>query len=38
MINFLGFIIFATIILLGTVDGRKGLNLSAMHRPPSKRT
>lgn len=38
MINFLGFVIFATIIIIGTFDGRKGLNLLAMSRSPSKRT
>ena len=37
MINFLGSVIFATIIIIGTFDGRKGLNLLAAYRPRSKR-
>jgi hypothetical protein len=37
VINFLGFIIFATIIIIGTFDGRRGFNLLAMYRPLSKR-
>jgi hypothetical protein len=36
VINFLAFIIFATIVLIGTIDGRSGLSLLARYGRPSK--
>ncbi len=36
VINILALIIFATIIVIGAIDGRSGLSLLAMYGRPSK--
>ena len=44
MITFLGFVVFATVVGIGALDGRSGLGLFAMYRSadvmtsPSKRS
>jgi hypothetical protein len=35
VINFLGLIIFATIIVIGAIDGRSGLSLLAVYDRPN---
>ena len=38
MITFLGFVVFATVVGIGALDGRSGLGLFAMYRSASVTT